>query len=177
MIKKIFSLLVLIIACVCLYASTKPDYFTYQKEGIFSATPDKVFPYLNSFKLGNEWIPFGEEDPNMIKEYSGSDSGVGAKHHFSGNNEVGEGNLEILEVIPNQQVKINLSMLRPMAGENLVTYKLEPIDSSKTKFIWSIEGNQPFIGKVFSIFIDCEKMMGGKFEKGISNLKKIVEKS
>jgi hypothetical protein len=40
-----------------------------------------------------------------------------------------------------------------------------------------MEGNGGFIGKLFTLFVDCEKMVTGDFEKGISSLKSVVEKN
>jgi hypothetical protein len=31
------------------------------------------------------------------------------------------------------------------------------------------------MGKAISLFIDCDKMVGGKFEKGLANLKRQME--
>jgi len=36
-------------------------------------------------------------------------------------------------------------------------------------------GKQPFIGKVMSLFINCDKMCGGQFDKGLSNLDTLVQ--
>ena len=33
-----------------------------------------------------------------------------------------------------------------------------------------------FMAKAFSLFVDCDKMVGGQFEQGLANLKAIVEK-
>jgi hypothetical protein len=40
---------------------------------------------------------------------------------------------------------------------------------------WDMSGPQPFMGKLMSVFIDTEKMVGGAFEKGLSDLKALVE--
>jgi len=37
-------------------------------------------------------------------------------------------------------------------------------------------GPNPFMGKVMSIFIDCEKMVTAEFDKGLANLKALLEK-
>jgi len=39
-----------------------------------------------------------------------------------------------------------------------------------------MSGRQPLVGKVMSLFIDCEKMVGSQFEKGLASLKAIAER-
>jgi hypothetical protein len=39
-----------------------------------------------------------------------------------------------------------------------------------------MHGAQPYIGKVISIFVDCDKMIGAQFESGLASLKAIAEK-
>jgi len=44
-----------------------------------------------------------------------------------------------------------------------------------TEVTWAIHGQQPYIGKVISLFIDCDKMIGKDFEAGLANLKAFSE--
>jgi hypothetical protein len=38
-----------------------------------------------------------------------------------------------------------------------------------------MDGENGFLGKLMTTVIDCDKMIGGQFEEGIANLKKVVE--
>jgi hypothetical protein len=38
-----------------------------------------------------------------------------------------------------------------------------------------MSGPQPYLGKLMSVFIDCEKMCGKQFEQGLANLRKLSE--
>jgi hypothetical protein len=46
---------------------------------------------------------------------------------------------------------------------------------ASTKVTWAMEGKTPFVGRLFGIFFDCEKMCGDDFNKGLANLKQLVE--
>ncbi len=39
-----------------------------------------------------------------------------------------------------------------------------------------MSGRQPFIGKLVTLFFDCDKMVGRQFEKGLGKLKAIAER-
>jgi len=39
-----------------------------------------------------------------------------------------------------------------------------------------MSGKQPLLGKLMSLFIDCDRMVGSQFEKGLASLKAIAER-
>ncbi len=39
-----------------------------------------------------------------------------------------------------------------------------------------MKGKNNFTGKIFGLFLDCEKMAGGQFEKGLASLKSVAKK-
>jgi hypothetical protein len=41
---------------------------------------------------------------------------------------------------------------------------------------WSLSGAYPLINRVFGIVFKLDKMVGGEFEKGLSDLKRLAEK-
>ena len=66
-------------------------------------------------------------------------------------------------------------MREPFAGRNIIEYALEP-NGETTKMTWAMSGTMPYIAKVVSVFIDCDKMIGKDFETGLNTLKALVEK-
>jgi len=70
---------------------------------------------------------------------------------------------------------MQLDMLKPMKARNAVEFTLQP-NGSGTTVTWAMSGRQPFIGKLMTIFIDCDRMVGGQFEKGLANLKATAER-
>lgn len=174
MIKKILLGLGAALIVFLIYVSTKPSAFHYERSAVINASAEKIYPYLNNFKIGGQWSPYEKMDPSMKKTYSGPEMGVGAKMDFDGNKDVGSGHLEILKVEPNSLVELRLEMLKPMHASNLIQYKLTP-EGTGTRFTWSMSGEGGFMGKLVSVLIDCEKMVGDQFSQGIENLKAIVE--
>jgi uncharacterized protein YndB with AHSA1/START domain len=170
-----FLVLLFVVGVFLIYVGRKPDTFRLARTAFIAAPPSSVFPFLNSLKEGSRWSPF-EKDPDMKRVYTGPDAGPGARFMWDGNNNVGAGSLEILESVPDQRVVLRLTMLRPMKAVNEVVYDIEGIDGG-TEIIWSMSGPQPFLGKVINTIIDCDRMVGRDFEKGLITLKALVEKS
>lgn len=156
------------------FVATRPDEAHYERSGVILAGPEKIFPYLDNFKVSGQWSPYEQMDPNMKKTLLGPESGPGAVMEFAGNSDVGTGRLEILKVVPNSSVQIRLEMLEPFKVTNTVTYTLTP-EGNGTRFTWSMDGPHTFLSKLLCLLIDGDKMVGEQFEKGISNLKTLIE--
>lgn len=172
--KKIGIGLVGLILAFLGFVSTRSGHFAYERSGVIQASADRIFPYISNLRRGGDWSPYEKVDPNMKKNFIGEDGQVGSTMEFEGNNDVGSGKIEILKVIPNETVELKLTMIKPFYGENQIVYKLSP-EGNGTKFTWAMSGEGGFMGKLMSVLIDCEKMIGDQFSQGIDNLKTVVE--
>lgn len=170
------GVITLIALAVTAYAATKPDTFSIARSTTIKAAPDRIFPLINDLHAFNTWNPFLVPDPSAKLEYIGPSRGKGAAHKWDGNGQVGKGSVEISESTAPSKIKMNLDMIKPMEAHNTVDFTLEPAGDA-TKVTWAMTGQQPLIGKIMTVFIDCEKMVGEQFEKGLTSLKAIAEKS
>ena len=174
MLKTIAYSVGALVGAVLLYAATKPDTFRVQRSINIQAPPEKIFGVLNDFHQSASWSPYEKKDPAMKRAFSGPDSGKGAVYQFEGNKEVGKGRLTITDTTPPSKVVLALDMDEPFEGHNIVEYTLDA-NGGSTNVTWAIHGQQPYIGKVMSLFIDCDKMIGKDFEVGLANLKALSE--
>lgn len=176
MIKKILVGLAAIIAIILIAASFQSDDMSVSRSATIAAPPEAVFKVVNDFRQWDAWSPWSKIDPNMTKSLEGPPEGVGAIYKWSGNNDVGEGSTTLVESTPNEKVAMKLAFVRPMEGTSDVQFTFAP-EGAGTKVTWAMQGKKPFIGKVFGLFMDCEKMCGDQFDEGLANLKKVVETS
>jgi hypothetical protein len=167
--------LAVIVAAVLLLALRRPDIMKIVRSTDIAGSPEAIFPLINDLQQFSTWSPF-EKDPAMKRTYSGPDRGQGQRMDWNGNSEVGEGSVTILGSSSPSRVDMQLIMLRPMRGDNHVTFTLVP-SSGLTKVTWAMEGGVPLIAKVMQLFIDMDRMCGAEFEKGLANLKAKVERS
>jgi hypothetical protein len=61
-----------------------------------------------------------------------------------------------------------------MQATNTATFNFTP-DGDQTTITWAMTGTNNFVGKVMGLIMNCDKMVGGQFEKGLADLKTIVE--
>lgn len=169
-----FAVLALCIVGVLAIAATKPDTFRVARSITIKAPPEQVYPLINDLRANTKWSPF-EKDPEMKRTFSVVSSGKGATYAWDGNMDVGAGEIAITEATPPSKVIMNLSMVRPMEGQNTVEFDLAPAAGGNTEVTWVIHGEQPFLGKIVSVFLDCEAMIGPEFEKGLAKLKAVAE--
>jgi len=164
----------LLIAAVLVFAASKPDTFSVRRSTAVNASQEKIFPHLNDLHAHQAWSPF-EKDPAMKRTHSGAPSGKGAVYEWDGNREVGKGRIAITDSAPPSKVVLALEMIKPFPANNVVEFTLEPRGTA-TNVTWEMRGKQPFMAKLMSTFINCEKMVGSQFELGLAKLKAIAER-
>jgi hypothetical protein len=174
MLLKIFLCVVVLIAVFALAVATRPADFRIKRSAIIPAPPAVVFAQVNDFHNWEAWSPWAKMDPNAKSDFDGPTSGVGSKFHWDGNSQVGEGNMTIAESRPNDLVKIDLEFIKPFAAKNLAEFNFTPVGDG-TELTWTMTGKNNFMGKAFSLFVNCDKMVGGQFEQGLANIKSVVE--
>ena len=174
MLKKTAIAVAVLIVAVLAFAATKPDSFRIQRTASIQAPPEKILPLISDLHAWSAWNPF-EKDPAMKKTYSGAASGRGAVYEWDGNSQVGAGRMEILDVTP-EKVTIKLDFLRPFEGHNTAELTLVPRGSA-TDVTWAMYGPNRYLGKVMSVFMNMDTMIGGEFETGLGNLKALAEKA
>jgi hypothetical protein len=174
MIKKLLLGLAAIIAIILIVASFQSDDLSVSRSATIAASPDAVFKVVNDFRQWDNWSPWSKLDPKMTKTLEGPPEGVGAKYHWSGNNEVGEGTTSLVESKSPEKVGMKLEFVRPFKGTSDVQFTFAP-EGTGTKVTWAMQSKKPFLGKVIGLFMDCEKMCGDQFSEGLANLKKLVE--
>jgi uncharacterized protein YndB with AHSA1/START domain len=152
----------------------RPDEFTILRSAKISAPPDKVFPHINDLHQWQAWSPWMKMDPACKNSYDGPPAGVGAAMSWDGNKKVGAGRMTIIESAPNNLIRIKLEFLKPFKATNTAKFSFKP-DNNQTAVTWSMTGKNNFFFKVFGLFMDCDKMVGKDFEKGLAAMKSVVE--
>ncbi len=176
MIKKILLILVAAILLLVIVASLRPSQFTVTRWATIPATPEVVFAQVNDFHKWQEWSPWAKMDPACKFAFSGPDAGVGAGFSWEGNNDVGAGTMKITESRPGELVKMDLDFTKPMEGHNLTVFTFKP-NGASTDVTWTMYGENGFMGKLFGLFVDCDKMVGEQFIQGLRNLSGVVTKA
>lgn len=175
MLKKISMGLIMVIVVILGLALTQPDSFKVQRSITIKAPPEKVMSFLNDFHQWPSWSPWEKLDPKLKRTFEGAPSGKGAVYAWSGNDQVGQGRMEIVDNNMPAQLGIKLDFIKPFASSNRAEFTLQPQGDS-TVVTWTMTGPSQFITKLMGVFYSMDKMIGKDFEKGLAQLKELAEK-
>jgi hypothetical protein len=174
MLVKILIALAVIVVVLIVIVALQPSDFRVTRSATMSAPAPAVFAQVNDFHKWEAWNPWGKIDPAMKQTYEGAPAGTGAIYSWIGNNEVGEGRMTIIESHPSDLIRIKLEFFKPFAANNTAEFTFKP-ENNQTVVTWSMSGDKNFMAKAIHLFMNMDKMIGGQFDKGLAEMKSIVE--
>jgi hypothetical protein len=174
MIVKILIGVVAVLALFVIVVALQPGSFRVSRSTKVAVTPAAAFAHVNDLHKWEAWNPWGKIDPAMKLTYEGPETGVGSAYHWDGNSEVGAGSATITGSHPDDRVELRLDFLRPFENTCEAKFTFEPA-GDQTTVTWSMEGKKNFFSKAMCLFMSMDSMIGGQFEKGLADLKAVVE--
>lgn len=172
----IFLALAFIALLIFIVIAGQPSDFRVTRSVAIAAPPEHIFPHVNELRNWEAWNPWGKLDPNCKMTYDGPPAGVGASYAWAGSAKVGTGRNTITESKRNERVRFRLEFEKPMKATNAAEFTFQP-DGGQTVVTWTMTGKYNFASKVFGLFVNCDKMCGDQFEKGLAGLKMETEKN
>jgi Polyketide cyclase / dehydrase and lipid transport len=174
MLYTILAIIAVIILLFIAFVAMQPSAFRIERSATMGAPPAAVFGQVNDFHNWTNWSPWEKLDPNLKRTYDGPSSGQGAIYSWEGNNKVGAGRMTITESRPSDLIRINLEFLKPFKATNTAEFAFQP-NGNQTNVNWSMTGQRNFVMKGFCLFMNMDKLVGGDFEKGLAQMKSVVE--
>ncbi|MBM3601700.1 MAG: SRPBCC family protein [Alphaproteobacteria bacterium] len=174
MLVKILVGIVAALAIFAIVVALQPSEFRISRSATITAPPNVVHAQVNDFRKWSGWSPWEKIDPALKRSYAGPAEGTGAVYAWTGNNEVGEGRMTILESRPGELVRIKLEFFKPFTATNLAEFTFRP-QGSQTEVTWAMTGSKNFMVKAVHLFMNMDKMVGGMFEQGLTAMKSVSE--
>jgi len=174
MLKTILIIVAVVVVLFVIVVALQPADFRVSRSSTMSAPPAAVFAQVNDFHNWDAWSPWAKLDPAAKNSFEGAAAGTGAIFRWAGNKEVGEGSMTITESRPGDLIRIKLEFLKPFASTCAVEFTFKP-EGDQTAVSWSMSGKNNFMAKAAGLFMNCDKMVGGQFEKGLASMKSVVE--
>lgn len=144
--------------------------YEVRRSAVIPAAPEEIFPLVNNFHEWTAWSPWEAVDPGMSRRYFGPDTGVGAGYEWSGNRKAGSGTMQIIESVPGSRVRIRLEFTKPFKALNPTAFTFTPAPGG-TEVSWVMTGeNKGVAAKLFSLFMNMDKLVGSDFERGLNSL-------
>jgi hypothetical protein len=174
MLKKLLIGIVVVVAAFLGYAATRPDAYHVERSAKIEAPAPVIFSQIDDFRAWSAWSPWEKLDPNLKRSYDGPATGVGARYAWAGNRQAGKGRMETIESQPPTLIKERLEFIEPFAGLAETAFQLVPDGDRNTTVTWRMDGKNNFVGKVFCIFMNMDRMVGGDFDRGLASLRQVA---
>src|SRR5215471_13225290 len=174
MLRKVLAALLVIVVVLVFVIAMQPSEFHVARATTIAAPAPVVFAQVNDFHKWEAWNPWGKLDPAAKQTYGGAPAGTGAVYSWSGNSQVGEGRMTVVESRPSDLIRIKLEFFKPMAGVSTAEFTFKP-EGDQTAVTWAMTGTNNFVGKVMCLVVNMDRMIGGQFEKGLADMKAVAE--
>ncbi|MCB1201930.1 MAG: SRPBCC family protein [Leptospiraceae bacterium] len=175
--KKVFLVIAVLIAGVAILAGVAKKEYSVQRQIEINKPHTEVFSYLKFLKNQDNFSVWAARDPNMKKEFRGTDGTIGFVSAWdSTNEEVGKGEQEIKKITENERIDYELRFLKPFESTEQAYFTTEATSDNSTVVTWGFNGKMPYPMNLMLLFMDFDAMLGKDFDSGLSKLKAILEK-
>ena len=172
LVLKIVGALAALLLVLVLASFFLPRNYRVERSIVIKAKPEVVFAQFGDLRAWKSWGAWQERDPGMKITYSEKTTGVGAWSAWESQKE-GNGRMTIKSIEPAKSAHYLLEF-PDMSMQSNGSMTLEPADGG-VKLIWVDGGDLGMnpMSRWFGLFLD--RIIGPDFEKGLANMKRLVE--
>lgn len=166
-----------IIGVVVILGLVMSKQMTVEKSITVKKTKQQVFDYVKLIKNQDNFSVWNMKDPNMKKEYRGTDGQVGFVYTWDSTSDknVGAGEQEIKAIKEGESIDFELRFKRPMENTSFGKMSTASISANETKVTWGFYGDMKFPMNIMKGMF--QNMLGKDMEKSLGNLKTILDKN
>ncbi len=173
MLVKILIGVVAVIGLLLIAALFVRKQYTIAREVVINQPPSEVFAYLKHLKNQEHYSKWVRTDPQMKKEYRGTDGTVGFVYAWDGNDKAGQGEQEIKKIIEGERLEVEVRFVRPFAGVAHTPFTTEALTPHQTKVTWGMTGANPYPFNLMHLAMD--QLLGKDLEISLATLKTVLE--
>jgi hypothetical protein len=170
----IILILLGIIALLLILALFLKKEYLISRDIIINAPRQAVFDYVKQLKNQDNFNKWVMTDPDMKKEFKGTDGTVGFIYAWNGNKNAGEGEQEIKTIDEGKKIETEIRFVRPFASTAYANTLTESLSDHQTKVSWNNAGTMKYPMNIMLLMV--EKLLAKDMDISLSNLKTILEK-
>ncbi len=158
-----------LVVIILIVAAILPKTFSSERQIVINKPRSEVFEYIKYVKNQDNYGVWQLSEPDLKKTYEGTDGTVGFKYSWDGK-KLGKGSQTISNIVEGERMETKLDFgFGDPATSHLIT---KDAGAGQTTVIWGLSGKSPYPLNIMSLFFD----VGDDFEKGLANLKAVLEK-
>jgi hypothetical protein len=151
--------------------------YAVEREVTINKPKQEVFEYIKYLKNQDSYSVWANMDPQMKKEYKGTDGTVGFVSAWdSEKSDVGKGEQEIKKITEGERIDFELRFIKPFESTEPAYMITESVSDNQTKVKWGFSGEMKYPMNLMLLFMNMEEMVGKDLATGLQNLKTKLEK-
>lgn len=174
--KTILLSLLGIVVLLLIVAALVTKEYKISREITIAKPKQEVFDYVKLLKNQNNYSVWATADPDMIKEFRGTDGTIGFVSAWDSKvKDVGKGEQEIIGITEGQRIDYELRFILPMQSKDHAYMTTEAMSEGTTKVKWGFNGKMDYPTNLMLLFLDFDEMLGPDLDQGLSKLKTLLE--
>ena len=175
--KKILIVLVILIALPLIIALFVNGEYAVVRDVTINKPKPEVFDYIKYLRNQDNFSVWNQMDPNMKKGLTGTDGEVGAVASWESDvDSVGKGEQEIIKIADGERIDFELRFKEPFESTDYAYFTTEAVGDNQTRVQWGFNGKMPYPMNLMMLFMNMEEMLAPDLERGLANLKVVMEK-
>ena len=166
--------LIIFAAAILILGIIEPKEIVITRSILIKAPKEAIFEQIVNFKKWNNWSPWYKMDSTMKITYAGTDGQPNSSFHWVGaEKKTGEG--EIINAgVNGTHMDYQLNIIKPFEKQSHGIFQVQDTNGM-SKVTWNLTMNYTFPFNASLAFMNMDKMLGGDFESGLSNMKAYLE--
>lgn len=171
-ILMVIGAIIVLLLIIALFS--KKDY-SVEREIVIRRPKNEVFNYIKHLKNQDHYNKWVMKDPNMKKEFKGTDGNLGFIYAWDGNKQAGKGEQEIIGLREGERLDIEIRFIRPFEAIAKAPYITESISPDQTRLKWGMSSSMKYPMNAMLLFMNMDKLLGKDLEISLEKLKAIIE--
>jgi hypothetical protein len=135
-----------------------------------------VFYFLKHLRNQEQFSKWVMMDPNMKKEFRGTDGTIGFVYAWDGNKQAGKGEQELKGIKEGERIDVEVRFIRPFEGIAQTPFTTKPISSNETQVTWGMTSTMKYPMNIMLLFMNMDNLLGKDLENSLLSLKKVLER-
>lgn len=173
---KTFKIILLIIGVLILIPLIMAVFVTkeydVEREIVINKSKAEVFDFVRYLKNQDHYNKWVRMDPEMKKDFSGTDGSVGCVYYWDGE-KAGKGEQKITRVVDGDRMEAEIHFIKPFEGIAQTHVATEEVAPGRTKVIWGMKGESKYPMNFMNLFMDS--MLGADLDESLATLKAVLE--
>jgi hypothetical protein len=128
--------------------------------------------YLRNQEYFSKWVMM---DPNMKKDFRGTDGLVGFVYAWDGNKQAGKGEQELKGITEGECIDVEVRFIKPFEGIATTPFTTESLSEGETLVTWGMSSTLKYPMNLMLLFMNMEKLLGKDLESSLVKLKHVLE--